>query len=548
MSGEGANSRRLLEAALGQHRLGRLDEAASLYRQLLSNQPRHAQALQLLGTLEQQRGRSAAALRLMRQAVALEPSIAWYHGNVAEAQRAAGHRKAAVASARRGHAILAAAEETLLVLGNVLAEDGDVLGAAVAFQRALALAPAYGEAANNLGDLWSQLQQPDMARRSFWRVLALQPLHAAARTNLANALYGMGEAPAALHHYRLAIALEPDAAETHVGSGVAWRQCAGFERALICYRRALVLAPGSVEARYNMSLVQLTRGDYAGGWPGFALRRRIRAFRPIRPEPQEPLWQGEDLKGRSILLHAEQGHGDAIQFARYVPMVAARGGRVVLECHPALLRLFASLAGAAHLRARGTELPQFDLHCPLMSLAEVFDTGVDSIPATTPYLAVSDEATARWQERLQRLPRPRIGLCWRGSRTFREDRTRSPGLAAFEPILALEGPSFAALMPDPEPDPRVFDVTALLDDFAETAAAIAVLDLVITSDTAVAHLAGALGRPAWVMLQHVPDWRWFLERSDSPWYPSLRLYRQPGPGDWLSVALQIAADLAGYSV
>jgi hypothetical protein len=217
-----------------------------------------------------------------------------------------------------------------------------------------------------------------------------------------------------------------------------------------------------------------------------------------------------------------------------------RGGRVIVECHPALYRLFKPLSGIDVLIRRGETPPRYDVQCPLMSLGQVLALGV--IPAPEAYLAAPEAAALAWTRRLAAVPRPRIGLCWRGSRGFGEDRTRSPGLAAIEPILAAKA-GFVALMPDPEPDACILDVADGLVDFAETAAAIQALDLVITSDTAVAHLTGALGRPGWVMLQHVPDWRWLLDRPDSPWYPSLTLYRQESRGDWAGVMRRIAAEL-----
>jgi hypothetical protein len=274
----------------------------------------------------------------------------------------------------------------------------------------------------------------------------------------------------------------------------------------------------------------------------------VRDFTPWRRDFAQPLWRGEEsLEGKTILLHAEQGFGDAIQFVRYVPFLAAKGAQVVLEAPPPLTALFSRIAGAAQVLARGEALPAFDWHCPLMSLPLALKTRLETIPAAVPYLSASEERVASWKQRLPEAGARRIGVAWAGNRNFKGDQTRSIGLARFSPLLSVNGIEFLSLQKDLRDGDReilrdnshVRHVGDAMEDFSDTAAILSSVDLVISSDTSVAHLAGALGKPVWVLLQYVPDWRWLLERGDSPWYPTARLFRQPKIDDWESVIRQV---------
>ena len=293
--------------------------------------------------------------------------------------------------------------------------------------------------------------------------------------------------------------------------------------------------PDLAEAHWNLALALLATGDFERGWQEHEWRWRANVIGPEQSFRQ-PLWLGaEDLTGKTILLHNEQGLGDALQFVRYAPQVRQRGARVVLRVQRPLLSLMAGLAGADHVIAEGDALPEFDYHCPLLSLPLAFGTHLQNIPAGIPYLHPAADRLAKWQSILGERTAPRIGLAWSGNPAHKNDRNRSIALKQLLPLLSVPGVRFVSLQRDLREDdaavlgnlPALVSIGAQLDDFADTAAAISLLDLVITVDTAVAHLAGALGKPVWVLLPFAPDWRWLLKREDSPWYPTARLFRQP---------------------
>jgi hypothetical protein len=375
------------------------------------------------------------------------------------------------------------------------------------------------------------------------RALRLDPRHVEALSNRGAALRNLGRVQEALADYDRALALMPNHGPAHVNRGVALAALNRYEEAHASYDRALAIDPRDARARFNRSLARLVRGDLAGGfadfearWTGSDTQAGPRAF-------AAPQWTGhEPLAARTVLLHTEQGFGDAIQFSRYVPQVAARGATVVLEAHVGLAPLLAQLPGVARTVVRGEPLPAFDLHCPLMSLALAFGTTLDTIPHAVPYLQAPEAHVERWRSRLGPRARPRVGLAWSGSTTLKNDRNRTIALAQLAPLRAAPFDFYAL-----QKDIRAADVDALasgppvaafaddLVDFRDTAALVQEMDLVISVDTAVAHLAGAMGKPVWVLLPWSPDWRWLLERTDSPWYPTARLWRQARPGDWAGV-------------
>ncbi len=427
------------------------------------------------------------------------------------------------------------------------------------------------------------------AARLFAQAAALAPT-AAAHCNLANALAALGQdGPAALH-YRAALDLAPDNAQVHANHGRALlRQGRGAEAAralaeadrlapgapavhndlavahLLMNQPAPAIAwcdavlavdPGHANARYNRGLARLKAGDF-GGWADHEARWGTTVLAPTARAWPVPLWTGEPIAGRTVLLHAEQGFGDTLQFCRYASLVAARGARVLMEVPGPLVTLLGSLTGpaaviasGAPLRDPGAPLPAFDLHCPLMSLPWACGTTLDTIPAPVPYLAPDPQRAAAWAERLAPLPRPRVGLVWAGAGRPHDplaaatDRRRSLPPEALGPLLDVPGIAWASLQKDATPaDPRILDLSRDLTDFAETAAVIANLDRVIGVDTAVIHLAGAMGKPVWVLSRYDACWRWMLDRDDSPWYPTLRLFRQPAPGDWAPAIIAAAAAL-----
>lgn len=384
------------------------------------------------------------------------------------------------------------------------------------------------------------------------RALALDPRHVEALCNRGAALRNLGRYAHALADYERALALAPSHGAAHNNRGVALAALNRHGEAEDAYERALAIDARDDRARFNRGLARLVRGDLARGLADFEARWTGSDTQAGPRKLPAPQWSGrEPLEGRTILLHAEQGLGDAIQFARYVPRVANLGATVMLEAHPALVPLLAQLPGVARTIARGEPLPAFDLHCPLMSLALAFGTTLETIPAEVPYLQAPPDHLDRWRERLGPRSRPRVGLAWSGSTTLRNDRNRSIPLAALDRLRALPL-AFYSLQREVRPadaaalasGPPMQHFGEALADFRDTAALVELMDLVVSVDTAVAHLGGALARPTWVLLPWSPDWRWLLDREDSPWYPTMRLWRQPAAQDWDGVLSRLAPELA----
>lgn len=386
------------------------------------------------------------------------------------------------------------------------------------------------------------------AERIYRAVIADHPAHADAHNLLGSVALELGRLPLALSAIARAIRMS-GRAEYWSNLGLTYQAAGRIQQAALAFSNAIALNPDHVGARWNMSLLLLLMGDYAAGWREYEWRWR-RPATPLRQCP-EARWDGRPLDGAAILLHAEQGFGDTIQFLRYVPLVAAQGGRVILEVQPELRSLVQGLDGVASVHGRGDPLPPFDVECPLMSLPLAFGTLLDRVPGAVPYLRPDPAMAARWGERLGDGPGPKVGLVWAGNPLFRGDRSRSPGLRALQPLLDLPDIRFFGLQMGagrrdlpPAGGPSGFvDLGPEIHDFADTAAIMANLDLVVSSCTAPAHLAGSLGVPVWVALPFAPDWRWLLERADSPWYPTARLFRQPAPGDWATPFMAMAEAL-----
>jgi len=362
--------------------------------------------------------------------------------------------------------------------------------------------------------------------------------------NLAEALKATGDLESAIECYRKALEIQPDYVIGYNNLGAALVKRGWIDEAIALYEKATRLFPDKPEPHWNLGLALLLNGDFANGWKEYEWRWRCKDFPSPRRDFPQPQWDGSDLTGRTLLLHAEQGLGDAIQFLRYVPMAAERcGGRVVLEVPACLKGLARTVGGASLLVETGTALPQFDAHLPLMSLPLIFGTTERTIPAEVPYLFVDPRRVAAWSARLATDRRLRIGLAWAGSPKHNNDRNRSCPLAALSRLAGVFGVSWHSLQKGDAADRcsaapegmNLIDHSNDLNDFADTAALIANLDLVISVDTSVAHLAGAIGKPVWIMLPAAPDWRWMLARGDSPWYPSARLFRQAAAGEWASV-------------
>ncbi|MCK6450969.1 MAG: tetratricopeptide repeat protein [Alphaproteobacteria bacterium] len=521
--------------------------AAACFRRATGLMPSLAPAHSDLANALHRLGRHAEAVEAQRRALAIAPGHPAYLVNLAVALQGLGRLDEAAAACRQALARAPDLFHAHLNLGSVLEQLGRIAEAERHYRRAHELDPRDARALTNLGNAVLAGGRPEEAVMLQRRAVALAPDLAVAHANLGVALLPLDRAAEAEPALRRALALSPDLADVHKNLGIALEHQGRFTEALAAFERALALDPESAEAHTAHAMALLRQGDFARGWGEYDWRWRTRAARAQSRRFDRPEWSGEDISGRTILLHAEQGLGDTIQFLRYVPMVAAGGTRVVLEVPAPLRRLCARLPGQDRVVAAGEKLPPHDVQCPLLSLPRVFGTRLESIPAT-PYIQAEPEATRAWKRRLATRPGFRVGLAWAGNPAFPDDRRRSIAPALLAPLLGVGGIAFHSLQVGADaapPDMRAVEPLGNeLRDFADTAACVQALDLLISVDTAVAHLAGALGKPVWIMLPLGSDWRWLVDRTESPWYASARLFRQNRAGDWPAVIDRVARGLA----
>jgi tetratricopeptide (TPR) repeat protein len=546
----------LLHTALTHHKAGRLAEAQLLYKQLLSVDPRQPTVLNYHGVLAIQTGQIELAIKLLERAVAANPLDASYRCNLGEAQRQASRVGAAIASFKKAIELkpdLAVAHNNL---GIVLAADRYFEQAISSYQSAIALQPAYAEAHGNLGNALRECERLEEAISHCRTAVILKPELAQCHSQLGAALAENGEIEEAIEAYRIAIHLDPNLADAHMNLGNALAAQGRVQDAVTSCQTAVHLHPYSISAHWNFAVALLRAGDYQRGWVEHEWRLRS-ASPDAAPRFSKAAWNGNALAGKTIFLHAEQGFGDTLQFIRYVPLVAAGrqgesdahmgAGRVIVECAAELVRLVRESPGVDGAIARGDPLPHFDEHAPLMSLPLIFQSRLHNLPATVPYLQADAVRIGQWKARVTAFAGPEhifhVGLCWAGNAVHRNDRQRSIPFHQLAP-LASDGILFHSLQKEPVPPQReglrIVDHSKSLFDFADTAALLANLDMVITVDTAVAHLSGAMGIACCVLLAALPDWRWMLHRQDSAWYPTLRLYRQQRPGQWSDVLRRVA--------
>jgi len=533
--------------------LKRYDEALDSYTRALSLQPNYAAALINRGAALYDLKRYDEALESYDRALALRPDAvdALYNrgGVLHELKR----YDDAIASYDRALALRPDLAEAHANRANALNEMKRFDEALTGFDRALALRPNLIEAIFNRGNTLNSLKRYDEALAAYDRTLALQSGHAGAQYNRGTTLHETGRYEEALMSYDRALALQPSFPQALSNRGATLYELRRHDEALASYDRAIALQPDFPEAHWNAASLRLLTGDFARGWAEYEWRWKYQAMAIAKRGFAQPLWRGEALNGQTILLHAEQGLGDAIQFCRYAPLVAARGGRVILEVHRQLRELVASVPGVTDVVSRGDALPNFDWHCPLLSLPLAFETRLETIPASISYLSAPAQKLADWGVRLGAKNQCRVGLIWSGNPAHKRDQNRSVGLNALLPLLDT-GAMFISLQKDVRPADAVVlgersDIVRLSDslvDFSETAALMAQLDLVVTVDTSTAHLAGALGRPVWILLPYLPDWRWLLDRDTSPWYPTARLFRQDETRSWNSVVTQVRDELVQF--
>ena len=496
----------VLAGALEAHKDGRLDEATAIYRQILATEPDHADTLHLLGVALHQMGRNDEARPLIEQATKVQPDVPHYHNHLGQ-----------------------------VLFGLKLFEPAEE-----EFEKALALRLGYPQAYNNLGLTQLEMRRYEDASFTFKKALIYDPDFAQAHNNLGRALLRLGNIEAAVEAFKASIERDNSDPDACNNLGVALRLLGRFDEAETSFEQALKLEPEHMDAHVNKAHSLLTDGNLAAGWAEHEWR--LRRTDMVR-EFEQSLWEGDDIDGKTILLWAEQGLGDTLQFLRYAPPVAARGARVIIECHSLLQRLAAGVDGVVEVVDRDTAR-DFDLHVPLLSLPRIFETELATIPTHVPYLPLPHPLE------LEADGNTKVGLVWAGNPNHANDRNRSRPLKEFAPLTTADNVSFFALQKGAAGEQQAPDGMALtnlgpqLEDFYDTAAALATLDLLICVDTSVAHLAGALGRPVWLMLPNAADWRWLRDRDDSPWYPTMRLFRQEHNGAWQAVFQAVAGELA----
>jgi tetratricopeptide (TPR) repeat protein len=556
---------------------GKLEQAIAHCQQALNIRPDFADAHNNLGNALLEQGRAVEASTHFREALRLRPDFAEAHNNLGNALWRQGNAEEAVKHCRQALQQRPQFAEALENLGAALADLGRDDEAIASFRKALDINPSNAAAWGNVGNALARQRKLEDAIGCYHEAIRLKPNNADTLNNLGNVFLRQQNLAEAIECFEQALRSKPDWAQVIANLGSALVRQGRFEDASAAFDKALSAEPDLSNARLNRGLLRLLVGDLELGWSDF----EFRWVQPgsMRRNFEQPLWDGSNLAGRTILVYAEQGLGDTLQFIRYSSLVKERGGRTVVECPSGVLRLLSPVAGIDHLVASGSRPPAFDVQEPLLSLPGVFQTSLTTIPATIPYLKAEPELVHKWARTLKessvrcpvsgvktqlsdsghRTPdsgRFLVGIAWQGSPTYGYDNVRSISLRQFSQFAQVRGVQLISLQKGPgteqlfDPaigDPFALDLGSRLDEengsFVDTAAVMTNLDLIICSDTAVPHLAGALGIPVWVALPTIPDWRWLLEREDSPWYPSMRLFRKSRNGRWDEVFERMALEL-----
>ena len=511
--------------SLAQQALERGDRARAqfIYQQILQAAPEEPNALNGLGTLAYRDGQWDAAENYHRRAIAIFPDEPAFHNNLHLVYLQRGRAHEAVACCRRALELAPDSPELHNNLGVALKETGALVAAVASFERAVQLRPTYADAHYNLANTLAPLHRLEEAESAYRRALQLAPSDGATHNNLGALLQLQGK----------------------------------FSDAMACYEAALHDRTDFAEAHRNLALLRLLLGDFAQGWPEYEWRWKIPGV--SRTHDALPRWEGKSLAGRTVLLGCEQGLGDTVQFVRYAPLLQQAGARVVLECPPHLHALLTTAPGIDQLVVPGAVSEAIDDRLPLLSLPAFFGTTLATIPAPVPYLFAEPERVAHWRREWSAVRELKVGIAWQGNPAFPGDAYRSVPLECFAPLAACDHVKWYSLqkghgceqLPPLAERLSIVDLGSSLDEagraFVDTAAVMKNLDLVMTSDTSIAHLAGALGVPVWVALPFSPNWRWLLERDDSPWYPTMRLFRQSRFGNWDDVFASLAAELRSLS-
>jgi len=536
------------------HRLSRYEEAIPCYQKALEFKPDFVEAVYNLANTYLDQGNLEAAITYYQRAIALRPGYTDAYFNLGIAYFEKGHLDDAVAAYQKTLESKPDMAAAYYNMGLALYGQKKFKAAVSAYQNAVRLKANFPEAYNNMGNVLQDQKKHRQAVSCFRKALDL-------KSDYADALYNMGKSyndlcrqPDAIACYQKTLELNPHHYKACNNMAKIYQDMGANEKAIFWFQKALQIKPDYAEVHFNLATVHLLTENFKEGWQGYEWRFRRREWKRTYPHRyRQPRWTGENFAGKRLLVHSEQGLGDILQFVRYLPKVKARGGTVVFETRKALMDLFKNLPGMDDLvmfAPDGQPSTEFDLYVPLASLPGIFETTLENIPAEVPYLFADQEKIARWQERLSENGL-RVGLVWAGTDT---DPRRACHLKWLKTLSDIPGvylyglqKGIAAEQIEVEGLPQGMRMTNLgqeFEDFTDTAAVVENLDLVVSIDTSVAHLAGAMGKPVWLMLPYAADWRWFLNRDDSPWYPTMRLFRQPKARDWKSVGQQIAIELA----
>jgi Flp pilus assembly protein TadD len=499
---------------------GKSADAEQAWRQILDKDPNNTTVLRILGSIMGQTGRSHEAVELLGRCVIVDPGDAAAHSMLGASLASIGHKERAMQH----------------------------------LSRAVELQPTSAHLHYNFGKALRDQKQNEAAAAEFRKAIELQSDFPPAWNNLANTLRDLGNLEEAYAAGQRALSLRPGNPQSLHNLGVICRDMLKLDEAIRLFDTALAYDPAFHECRLSRAMLLLLRGQYTLGWNEYEARFDLPRTM-ARRDYEKPVWDGQEPEGRTILLYGEQGFGDAIQFVRYAPILAERGASVIVECRPELAKLFHSLRGVSEIITPDDDLPDFDVYRGMMSMPMISGTTVETIPADVPYLRADRTQAKRWRRIIDSGAGIRVGLVWAGAAGYGNDRNRSIALEQFAPLAqsapearfySLQKGDAAKQAQSKSAGMKVIDLSAELNDFADTAAAIENLDLTISVDTSVAHVAGALGKPTWLLLPFSPDWRWMLEREDTPWYPSMRLFRQPAIGDWTSVISRVAEALPTF--
>jgi Tfp pilus assembly protein PilF len=514
--------------------------------------PTPAQELLRQGLELARAGHLQQAADCFRQAAAADPTLAHAHSNLGRALELLGDLPAAIASYEMALRIEPAFPKLACKLGTLYAQQGQLGRALACLEQALRTEPDDAVTLNNLGIVLAKLERLQEATVVLRRAIALAPLEAGGYANLGGALVRLDQYDEAEQVLQRAIQLAPRHPDAHLNLGLLRKEQGRIDEALSHYEISLAERFDSAEAHKNRGLSLFLKGQFKAGWPEYQWRLKLGDVRVLHQAPQ---WDGSPLAGRTLLLETEQGMGDAIQFVRYAALVKEQfGGRNLLACEPPLVPLLKTAPGIDQVISQKEPRPPFDAWSPLLSLPGVFRRGTAEFPANVPYLSAEPGRVERWRERLANVPGFKIGIVWQGNRAQRSDHKRSFPLAALAPLAKVAGVRLISLQKGEGADQigscSELRVVSLGDDFdasggafLDSAAVMQSLDLVISADTSIAHLAGALAVPVWVALGYVPDWRWTMTGERTPWYPTMRLFRQSAPGDWAGVFERMAAEL-----